>query len=266
MGQSTETTENAPPTKQTVGCYIYGVVPAEVDVDAETQGVGDPPAQVRPIRHGKIAALVSDIDISRPLGTPQDLVAHQRFLDAAAAEVPVLPIRFGAVLATPDAVVEEFLSPYHDDFLAALVELEGSAQYVIKGRYLEEVVLAEVLEENPEAASLREEIRDMPEDAARNHRIRLGEIINESITARREADTATLLESVAPVIVMSANRAPSHELDAVHLALLVEISREKELEQAVEEFGRHRTDRIKLRLLGPMAPYDFVVSQEQGTG
>ncbi|WP_214103810.1 GvpL/GvpF family gas vesicle protein [Acrocarpospora catenulata] len=252
---------------QSLGCYIYGVVPADVEVDPETTGVGDPPARVRPVRHGKIAALVSDIDLGRRLGTPQDLFAHEHLLDAtAAAEVPVLPIRFGAVLATSDAVVEEFLAPYHDEFDDALTELEGCAQYVIKGRYVEEVVLEEILRDNPEAARLREEIRDLPEDAARTLRIELGETINESVMAKREADTAALWQGVEPVSVMTAVRPPSHELDAVHLALLVETDRQDELEQLVEKIGQEWVERVKLRLLGPMAPYDFVVSQEQGAG
>ncbi|MEU7893674.1 GvpL/GvpF family gas vesicle protein [Nonomuraea sp. NPDC049152] len=253
-----------PSAEQGNGCYIYGVVPAEVEVDHEAKGVGDPPAPVRVVRHGKIAALVSDIKLGRPLGTPQDLLAHEQLLDATAAEVPVLPIRFGAVVATSDAVVEEFLAPYHDDFAAALAELEGRAQYVVKGRYVEDVVLTEVLEENPEAARLREEIRELPEDASRNQRIQLGEIINDSITAKREADTQALVDGVEGVSVMSSVRPPSHEQDAVHVALLVETGRQGELEQLMEELGRSWSGRIELRLLGPLAPYDFVVSQNQG--
>ncbi|MFD1932652.1 MULTISPECIES: GvpL/GvpF family gas vesicle protein [Nonomuraea] len=252
-----------PPTEQVNGYYIYGVVPAEVEIDPEAKGVGDPPASVRAVRHGKIAALVSEIQLDRPLGTPQDLMAHEQLLDAAAAEVPVLPIRFGAVLANGDAVLEEFLEPYHDDFAAALAELEGRAQYVVKGRYVEDVVLSEVLDENPEAARLREEIRELPDDASRDRRIQLGEIINGSITAKRDADTQALVEGVEGVSVMVSERPPSHEQDAVHVALLVENGRQGELERVVDEFGRRWSGRITLRLLGPLAPYDFVVSQNQ---
>ncbi|MFE3451674.1 GvpL/GvpF family gas vesicle protein [Nonomuraea sp. NPDC059194] len=255
-----------PPEEQRVGCYVYGIVPAEVEVDDGAEGVGDPPARVRPLRHGNLAALVSDIALDRPLGTPQDLLAHEQLLDATAAEVPVLPIRFGAVMTTHDAVVEEFLSPYHDEFVAALAELEGRAQYVVKGRYVEEMVLTEVLDENPEAARLLEEIRELPEDASRNQRIQLGELISESITAKRDADTETLLKGVEQVSIMSTVRQPSHEQDAVHVALLVETGRQGELERVLEEFGNRWAERITLRLLGPMAPYDFVVSQGQGDG
>ncbi|WP_066366695.1 GvpL/GvpF family gas vesicle protein [Herbidospora mongoliensis] len=243
------------------GTYIYGVVPEDIEIDEKAQGVADAP--VLSIKHGKIAALVSDIGMTRPLGTPQDLRAHEQLLNATAAEVPVLPIRFGAVLADRDAVIEEFLAPFHDEFVAALSELDGRAQYVIKGRFVEDRVLGEILAENPEAAQLRDDIRALPEDASRDHRIRLGEIINQSIEAKRDADTAAMWDEVEPVSVMAAVRPPSHELDAVHLAVLVENSRQHELEQAVESLGRKWADQVELRLMGPMAPYDFIVSQDQ---
>nr|WP_062336519.1 GvpL/GvpF family gas vesicle protein [Herbidospora sakaeratensis] len=243
--------------------YIYGVVPQDIEVDAEATGVGDPPAPITSIRHGKIAALVSDVSSGRPLGTPKDLYAHEQLLNATAAEVPVLPIRFGAVVASRDAVVEEFLAPYHDEFAAALDELEGRCQYVIKGRFVEETVLGEILTENPEAAQLREQISELPEDAARDHRIRLGEIINQSIEAKRDADTAAMWDQVEPVTVMQTVRPPSHELDAVHMAVLVDNSRRDDLDRAVEDLGRKWADQVTLSLFGPMAPYDFIVSQDQ---
>ncbi|WP_245674565.1 GvpL/GvpF family gas vesicle protein [Herbidospora cretacea] len=241
--------------------YIYGVVPEDIEIDEKAEGVADAP--VLSVRHGKIAALVSEIVMDRPLGTPKDLRAHEQLLNATAAEVPVLPIRFGAVLATRDAVVEEFLAPYHDEFVAALNELEGRAQFVIKGRFEEDAVLAEILTENAEAAQLREEISALPEEAARDHNIRLGEIINNSIEAKRDAATAAMWDEVEPIAVMSTVRPPSHEWDAVHMAVLVENDRQGELEQAVEGLAKKWADQVEIRLLGPMAPYDFIVSQEQ---
>lgn len=48
------------------------------------------------------------------------------------------------------------------EFSAALEELEGNAQFVVKGRYVEETILSEVLSELPEAQRLREQIQGQP--------------------------------------------------------------------------------------------------------
>jgi hypothetical protein len=243
------------------GYYVYGIVPEDVEPTDEASGVGDPPARVDVIRHGEIAALVSVVDVSRPLGRPDDLMAHQRLLDASAAEAPVLPVRFGAVLDSSRAVVDELLAPHHDEFAAALEDLEGHAEYVVKGRYVQDAVLREILTENADAARLRDDIRGThDENATRDARIRLGELVTQAISAKREQDTRTLADAVSQVSAARTVREPTHEEDAVHVALLVDTDKQEELEEAVDSLARDWDGRVDLRLLGPMAPYDFITA------
>ncbi|MEV8516055.1 GvpL/GvpF family gas vesicle protein [Dactylosporangium sp. NPDC051484] len=258
MSAATESVEAEGTTR--TGIYMYAVVPSDVEVDREARGVGDPPAPVKLVRHDRIAALVSEVDVDRPLGRPDELLAHERLLDATAAEVPVLPIRFGAVVADRHAVVDEFLAPYHDEFDAALQELDGKVEYVVRVRYVEAAVLGEILRENPEVARLREAIRGAPEDVTRNERLRIGELINQAIEAKRQADTRTLTEALTPLTGAVNVREPSHELDAANVAVLVETAREAEFVKAVEGAARDWEGRATLRLLGPVAPYDFVTA------
>jgi Gas vesicle synthesis protein GvpL/GvpF len=255
-GRSTSATE----PKQRTGVCIYGIVPADVEVDPDARGLGDPPAPVTLVRHGEIAALVSEIDVSRPLGRPEELLAYEHLLDAAVTEAPVIPVRFGTVMTDRDAVVRELLAPYHDELLTALKELEGRAEYIVKGRYVEETVLREILSENPEIARLHDEIRGKPEELTRNERVAVGQLIYQAIEAKREADTRKVADALAPHSVAVVVREPTHELDAAHVAVLAEIVREPELEDALQKFVREWEGRVKLRLLGPLAPYDFVTS------
>ncbi|MFI6600247.1 GvpL/GvpF family gas vesicle protein [Nonomuraea sp. NPDC050536] len=247
-------------SEQKTGTYVYGVVPADVEVAEDARGVGDPPAPVKVVRHGELAALVSDVALDRPLGRPDDLVAHEQLLDATAAEVPVLPFRFGAVLANAEAVTEELLTPHHDELVEALKELEERAEFVVKGRYVEQAVIREVLDENPQVAQLRDEIKEQPEEVSQAARIQLGEIVNQAINAKREADTQALVVVLQPLTDFVVVRDPSHELDAAHLAVLIETERQDELQEAVDEFAQEHEGRIELGLRGPLAPWDFVAA------
>jgi hypothetical protein len=248
------------------GVYVYGIVPADVAVTDTAKGVGEPPAKVRLVRYQEIAALASEVDVSQPLGRPEDLLAHEQLLDGAAKAAPVLPFRFGAVLQTEQAVEEELLAPYHDEFAAQLAEFEGRAQFVAKGRYRETAILREVLAENDSAAQLREQLAGRPVDdpATRDLQIQLGEIINAAIDEKRTADTRRLGDVVAPYCVASNVREPSHELDAAHVALLVSSDRVADLERALSELAEEWADRVELGLLGPMAAYDFVSARTPG--
>ncbi len=242
------------------GIYVYGIVPGDVQVEKDAEGIGDPPAKVELIREGEIAALVSVVPIDRPLGKPEDLQAHARLLDGTASVAPVLPLRFGAVLTDAEAVSSELLREHHDEFVSALGELEGHAEYIVKGRYDEKAILSEVLSESDQARGLREEIRDKSEDASRNARMALGELVTKAIETKRDADTKIVVDEIGDLALHVNIRPPTHELDAVHVALLAEVDRQGDLEATIEKLAENWGDRVQLRLLGPVAAYDFVVT------
>ncbi|MGW4796981.1 GvpL/GvpF family gas vesicle protein [Nonomuraea sp. NPDC004297] len=266
MGRSAKVSAASVPEQatrrgRTRGSFVYGIVPAGTAPPPDARGLGDPPGAVGLVERGEIAALVSDVNLERPLGGPGDILAYEGLLDAVAADGPVLPFRFGAVLPSLDAVTDELLAPHHDDYLAALEQLDGQAEFVVTGRYDERAVTTEILAESPAARNLWEQLESRPEDATRDERSRLGEIIAASVEAKRDMDTRLLLDGLTGHYRRACLREPAHEWDAVHVALLAGPGDGSGLERALTEFGERWFGRVDLRLLGPMAPYDFVVAE-----
>ena len=245
-------------SQQEKGIYVYGILPADIEIAAEMSGVGESPGLLTVVRSDGLAALISEVDLSARLGSPDDLRTHREILDATATEVPVLPVRFGAVLTSKDAVAGELLATHHEEFVDALEQLEGRAEFVVKGRYLQEAVLSEVLSENKQAARLRDKIRGKDPDATRDARIELGEIISQAVTAKREEDTRAVVEAMDGHCVASVVRQPADELEAAHVAFLVAADQESDVERVIEDLARDWEGRIEVQLLGPMAAYDFV--------
>lgn len=258
MSTSNQAT-GAPAEPHPTGIYVYGIVPADVETEDDAVGVDD--SRVSTIRHGDVAALVSEIPVDRPLGKPADLQAHARLLDGTARVAPVLPLRFGAVLTDADAVKDELLTAHADEFAAAMEQLEGKAQFVVKGRYVEQALLWEVIGENEQASALRETIRDQPEAATRDARMALGEIVANAIVVKREDDTRTVVDALDSLADSVKVREPTHEEDAAHVAVLIEVARQDELEHAVGALAEQWDGRVEMRLLGPLAAYDFVMTQ-----
>jgi len=124
------------------GIYVYGILPADIEVAPDVPGVGEHPGLLRDVRIDGLAALISEVDLSAPLGSPDDLRTYREILDATATEVPVLPLRFGTVLTSEDAVAKELLAAHRDEFTAALDQLEGRTEFQVKGRYVGDAVAA----------------------------------------------------------------------------------------------------------------------------
>lgn len=243
------------------GIYVYGILPGDIEVTGDTPGVGEHPGLLRCIRFDGLAALISDVDMCGWQGSPEDLNTYREILDATAAEVPVVPLRFGTILASEDAVAEELLAARHDEFAAALEQLEGRAEFEVQGRYVTDAVMEKVSSRNKRAARLRDAVGGMNPDAAQNARIELDQLIHEAVTAWREQDTRALRHAMETVCAASVARQPAGELDAVHVAFLVDVDAERDVDRVIEALARKWKGRIDLQLLGPMAAYDFA-----GTG
>jgi hypothetical protein len=229
--------------------HVYGVVPASAQLELSEEGV-------RLIAHRDVAALVSDIE-RHELKAVRVLRAHWRALEEASATTAVLPVRFGTVLADDTAVVDEFLEPSHDEIAAALEEMKGKVQLTVKGFYEEEALMASVVARSPAVARLRDHVRALPEAAAYYKRIELGQRVAAEVERTRETDAHEILERLKPLALDARLEPPSTADTAVNAAFLVDRDRVDEFSSAVTALGRELAGRIRLRYVGPLAPYSF---------
>lgn len=235
--------------------YVYGLVSAETPLPEGLTGLG-PSGQVWKITCGDVAAVVSDVPDDRRLGRRRHLMAHEAVVDAVAAESAVLPMRFGAVI-TEEGVTSELLAPNQEYFAGVLEELEGHTQYILKAYYELDAVLPDIIQSDEDMRALHERIRGLSEEAAHFDRIQLGELIAKALKVRRQQDARDILEAMEPHVARRRVYEPEKDDDVVNAAFLVERARQQEFEGAVDEVGEGYP-MIRLKLLGPLAPYDFV--------
>lgn len=257
MDTATTATEGPVGTTDGTALYVYGVVPADTPADAldDATGMGE---EVRLVPAGAVAAVVEAIDPERPLGRRRDLLAHSSVLNELALRVPVLPVRFGSVLAGEEAVVEELLGPHQEHFVSMLEQVAGKVQYTLRVRYVMDEVLADVVRSNPEVARLREQTAGLPEEATHYERIRLGELVAHEVDVRRQQDSARILDTMAPHAEQVANKEAAGMDGLLEASFLVADSRQAALEQAAEAVAEEWDGRARVSLLGPMALFDFV--------
>jgi hypothetical protein len=234
------------------GCYIFGIVPAGSPLPpADESG---PAADLQLVGSGAIAALVGRRPPPGPRAGAPHRPPHDRVLaDVVRAGTPVLPMRFGAVVADQQAVLTELLEPHQSEFEEALAALRGRVQYTVKVRYDEEPVLREVIEAHPE-------IRRLHGRTDEASRMRLGELVVRALEQRRPAAASAILTELMGTVDVRVREvaAPDEVLDA---AFLVDADRGAEFEGLVEQVAERHAGRMQFRLVGPSAAYDFVGDQ-----
>ncbi|GAB2514901.1 GvpL/GvpF family gas vesicle protein [Nocardia heshunensis] len=253
----TTRTQSDPPT----ALLIYAIVPAEVHLDMK--GIGRSPTPVRAVQHGSIAALVSEVPAEQPLDRDEDVQAFAQLVDELITGMPVIPVRFGATVADDKAVKTMLLQPDAEHFRAALAELSGQAQYLVKGKYVADTVLHEILEEDPRAASLREDILSTPRHEGTDARIALGETVNAAMEDKRRVDSEVLVRALVPLTEHVILRPPTAEDEMAEIAVLIPFAKEAELLQAVNKIVEGWPHRVIMRIVGPMAPWDFLATEPE---
>ena len=234
---------------------VYGVVRADAPLP-RLRGVAD--ADVTTLPHGRVAAVVGEIEVDRPLARKADLTAYHQVLDTLASTGPVVPVRFGSALPDEDSVAADLLGPQEERLVGLLDALEGRSQVTLRARYVEEVVLAEVVAADPQIRELNERTRGVPEEASWGDRVRLGELVAHAVEQKRLQDAGDLLDVALPLAVEHREHRGSGLDHVLDVALLVDDDRLPELEQALEAWAEAAHERVRLSLLGPLAPYDFV--------
>ncbi|MGA4838704.1 GvpL/GvpF family gas vesicle protein [Streptomyces sp. G45] len=234
--------------------YIYGIADtAHPALPDGMGGIGDPQRPVRVLRHGGLAALVSDSpDDLRP--KRRDLLAHQSVLDEAGAGGPVLPMRFGS-LAHDDQAVLDVLDELADHYQERLRALEGRAEYNVKAAHDEQAVLHKVLSENAELRAVAEANRAAG-GGTYEQKLRLGEQLTEAVRAREAVDAAAVREALEPC-ADAASTGPEGTGWLANVSFLVRRDTADSFVAAVEKL-RKEQPHLDVRVHGPLPPYSFV--------
>src|SRR3954471_18050841 len=119
--------------------YVYGVTRAGATERSPGEGIDGELVEVA--THDGLAALVSDAPNVPVKASRRNLMAHSRVLQSVIAETCVLPMQFGVVLPSRDAVAEELLEPNRERLEEHLRILEPYVELDVRGLSAETALL-----------------------------------------------------------------------------------------------------------------------------
>jgi hypothetical protein len=238
-----------------VATYVYGIVESTARAP-KAKGIGGSPLAV--VAGDGAAALVSDLPDGEVQMGRDEVMTHAEVLDQALTRGTVLPMRFGVIMGGSDDVRRQLLERHGEDLRAQLVDLAGKVELNVRAVYEEDVVLREVVNDDPEIARLREVVHDRSEDATYYERIRLGELVAQAVEHRREQDAQAIVDLLTPTTLAVDVGAPAHERVVINASFLVERKRLDAFDEVLEAVARDQFGRIRFKLTGPRAPHSFV--------
>lgn len=245
-------------------CYLYGVIRSEATPPQPMIGVKG--AEVVRLEHGPVAAIISPLGDARVRSSRADLSAHQQVVEEVAEHTTILPMQFGVVMPSPEAVIEDLLAPNAPDLATQVDRLAGKTEHRLRVTYHEDVALGEILAEDRRVQRLQERIRQEGKAASYGDRIHLGELVSGALDRLKATDASAILGELEPhadaITVLTDQRQDT----VVHAAFLIEGSTAPAFDAAVEELAGRSAERMSLELVGPLAPWDFAASDPSPAG
>lgn len=234
--------------------YVYGIAASSHPSLPEGMGgVGDPPREVRILREGDLAAVVSEAPEGlRP--KRKDLLAHQNVLSEAGAAGCVLPMRFGSV-APDDNSITGVLAERAEHYKERLRALDNRVEYNVKANHVEEAVLHQVMAESPDIRGLAEANRQAG-GGSYDDKIRLGELVAAAVKAKEADDGAAVQRALEPV-ADDVSMGPESTGWLANVSFLVNRETAESFLAAVEQL-RKDMPHLEVRVNGPLPPYSFV--------
>jgi len=234
--------------------YVYGVTWVEGISSRRGAGIGG--ADVGAVEHGDIAAVVSIVPDEPVRARRRDLMRHMDVLQHVFASTTVLPLQFGSLFDDRDVVEEGLLAERYDELVGLLQRFDGLAELRIRASYREDVILAEIVQDDARIARLNEQTRDV--GARDPRRVQLGEAVARALAARRDRDARAIADALRPLAADSVVEELRTELELLRASYLVEQRKIAAFDKRMDGLAAPERERIAFTYTGPLPPHSFV--------
>ena len=242
-----------------LGKYMYCIIGATEPRDFSSPGLCDEGQQVHCVQAGELAAVVSDSPIREYERARRYMLAHTLVLEEVMQDFTILPVRFGVIAPSVEAIRDQVLARRHDELIGLLARMDHRVELGIKALWDQEQVVREVMTTGPPALQrLRDKIKGQSIAASYYDRMSLGEGIEAAVADKREEDSSKILARLLPLADEYKLNPLQVERMVVNAAFLVQRDRQPQFDAAIEELDQELGSRLTFKYVGPVPPYNFV--------
>jgi hypothetical protein len=207
--------------------YIYGIVNGKVNQSFSATGIGNRGDLVYCIPYKDVTAIVSNTPFQEYDPTEDNTLAHEKVIqEILKSDLDIAPMRFCTILKDKDAIFELCQSCYMP-FKKNIMRIRGKQEFSVK-TFLETKKLLDEVKSPTELVTASQKI-------ATELYNRLKEIAFDDVL--EEQSTKEMI---------------------FNGSFLIHKDKVRTFYEEITEFDKQYTDKLKIRISGPTAPYNFV--------
>ena len=240
------------------GKYLYAIYEGSEPRDFKVHGIGERGDAVHTVNHRRLAAVVSDSPVIEYDNSRRNMMAHTLVLEEVMEEFDILPVRFGTVAPSVEAVEKLLLARRYDELTQLLGQMRNRVELGLKAFWYEGVAFKEIAEEDEKIRKMRDALEGRSLDETYYERIRLGEAVEKAMNAKRQQDEETILSRIRPLVHKTRTNKIISDRMVLNAAFLVDAAKEADVDAEVQALDEEFGERLMFKYVGPVPPYNFV--------
>ena len=242
------------------GRYLYGLIRAAEPREFGCIGLehDGAPGRVYTVHAGTIAAVVSELPARESLlPLRKNLDPHHKVIREVMQTTTIVPMTFGHV-AKSEAEIVKALRRNRDDIDAQLDRVDGKVEMDLKVKWDVDNIFEYLVAADPELAASRDRIFGRSTAPSQAEKLELGQMFEERLNQRREAETERVIEMFRPCTSSVKVNLLRNEKVVMNLAFLVDRNALKPFEERVYQVAGAFPAQYVFDFNGPWAPFNFV--------
>ncbi|KER10790.1 MAG: hypothetical protein HY22_03020 [[Candidatus Thermochlorobacteriaceae] bacterium GBChlB] len=244
------------------GRYIYAVVL----IPPTDETYGDPPKslgntgiggrgdEIYLLQHNNIGAFVSASPVAPYQTSRENLLAHERALEAAMKYYILLPMQF-SMIAESELDVMNLLRREYDKLVVELERFRGRKELGLKAIF-HESIFQDILATNQAIQKKKAEIERS--GTSQSALIEIGKMVEAALASERDRYRDDILSILSPLAEETKINKTFGDRMVLNVSFLVTAAQEDAFDQKVNELDEVYSKKMKFKYVGNVPPYNFV--------
>jgi len=240
------------------GQYIYCIVGTSEARNFGPIGIGDRGDPVTTIAYKDLGAVVSSIPMTKYVVSKENMISHEKVIEAVMKDHALLPVRFYTVAPNAEEI-RSLLRRRYLEFKKLLRELDNKVELGLKAFWRDmNAISQEIVNESGQIKVLRTKMTGCSAKEAGQDKGAVSEMLKQALEHKKAKEKETLLQPLRQLSSDSCLNMTYGDDMLLNAAFLVDRVREKEFDGEVEELAARYNGRIEFKYVGPVPPYSFV--------
>jgi len=235
--------------------YIYAIVEGGEPWIYEALGLEG--KDVYTITEGRLAAVVSGLTGSKIRPERANLRAHQAVLKQLMAVTTPLPMAFGTVAASPEAI-HKILIRSRSAFEKQFARVAGKVEMGLRVTWDVPNIFEYFVNTHTELRLARDRLMSARHEFSQEEKIELGRMFDRLLNEDREDHTSKMKHVLAPLCVEFKANPCRNEQEVINLACLVKRDAQEAFSAGVFAAANLFDNNFSFDYSGPWAPHNFV--------